>query len=276
MMWFRKLLMASALMCAVLPAEPIPAFDAAQLFYRVDYDAMQTAIAQRLQDKKNQKNVQMLLLGASVLGMTGAWMFWPARKERAENDADAGGLVPRVEPRPSPLRALFNNATTTLTLSFVTVFGYALAQQVSSDLIGPVRRFVRDLWCGKDNCGVYESLMRLALNSYDCVVLRYRGPIAIVEAPLRDRYEAVIRSCERFVIELAADTIYRAEKRGISCYGLDQLLTQFVSDVDATNSKLEHMEKPLDPEVARGRTLCDPILETVGHIQDLRERLARD
>lgn len=245
----------------------------------IDYDCMVQAIVSRTNQFDNQKYVQAGIVGSATVLACFAWKYWPkseAEADGAEGQADVSTPLPRTKKKKGFIKKWFNHATSTLTISFITIFAGVLAQQLSSDVLVTGRKLLRNLWFGANNCLMFESLAILSLKSYDCLLLRRQEHLSLADEALVKRYNQFIGALERYVTELAADILHLSKKRHIPCDGVDQLLAQFVCDVAAVNSKLLELETPLLGEETRGRNLCCMVLETIGQLKDLHARLSTD
>jgi len=246
---------------------------------RVDCDAMIAGIKARTSRFEQQKYIQGAIVG---VGAVAAILFWRSMRQKPTDVSSAVGptgaatVTSQQENREFSIRKYLSNAAHNTWGMVVTVFASALAYQLKDTVFSSGFTFLGKLWNGTDKCRLLHVLTQGALNSFDGLLRRRGEGIISSDSIVISRYNPIISSLERYVIELSAHTIYLSQKRDVPCDALFQLLDQFVGDVDAVSSKLEQLEDVLPFEDARSRILCSMILQTIRHIEELHTKLSID
>jgi hypothetical protein len=252
---------------------------------KVNGRVMAAAIKARADRFEKQKYIQAGIVGVGAVGAILLWRSMRAKSESASAGSVNALVIPDGSSSPSSaqsaqesfsLKKYFSNAAHNTWAMLVTVFASTLAYTLKDTVFSSGFSFLGKLWRGTDNCRLLYVLSQGALNSFDGLLRRRAEGFTSSDGVVMARYNNIISSLERYVVELSAHTIYLSQKRGVPCDGLFPLLEQFIGDVAAVASRLDTLEEPLAIEDARSRTLCSMILQTIRHIEELHTKLSID
>lgn len=234
---------------------------------RVDYDVLVRAALRRveqLEDHWYWRGAYLATGAACTFGL------YKLSTSGTSSDAPSGsGQAATAKPTMGFFEKFFHDWKNHLAFGLA----FVLAQEMlvsGSGLISYAKRF----WNVPSNIHLYNCLALASLNSFNGLIMRTPQGFLITDTDVIKRYNGLIISIERYVIELIAQTVYRAKKRDVTVKAmLDPLILQLVRDIDDVNISIMNATKPFVGEQAKAEHLLNFAFETLEHVEALYDGL---
>ena len=234
---------------------------------RVDYDVLVRAALGRVEQLEDHRYWQGAYLATGALCAVGLYKL--STSGASSGTSGGSGQASTAKPVMGFFQKFFHDWKNHLAFGLA----FVLAQEMlvsGSGLVSSAKR----LWSVPNNVQLYECLSFASLNSFNGLIMRMPQGFLITDADVIKRYNGLIISIERYVIELIAQTIYRAKKRDVTVKAMiDPLIMQLVRDIDDVNISIMNATKPFAGEQAKAERLLNFALETLEHMEALYDGL---
>lgn len=251
---------------------------------RLDYNVLSTSIAERVSQLNAHKYWQAGYVACGLGLATAAWYYWPESKDEESASAadpkkitktvkvtEGGKTTETTETTEQSKKAetFWQKEVKYHRRSLIGALLFATASALIASGKKTVNRFFY-WWKTPNKVALLSVLFHASKDAFDSSMIRKKEGFCITDTDAIKRYNRVLRALQQFVIELSAQTIFLAQKEGVSIeYSIDALLEQFSRDIDAANYAITQATEPFVASAARFGNLLGLALETVGRIEDM-------